>query len=208
MRNQVRPLLNMFKFGKNKTFQPSFSRDTVEIHKDVWPAILNSYRGLPNMRYLEIGVSEGCSLIWMLQNIFTHSSSRADVIDNFFDKTQNILRKNLGGFQLRRKVSIYKGESSVVIPKLDRQYDVIYIDGCHCPAHILSDSVMSWAKLKPGGLMIFDDYQLESQHQVHNSPKIAVDAFVDCFRPDLEFLHKNFCVVVKKKESSHRYFSR
>jgi len=35
---------------------------------------------------------------------------------------------------------------------------MIYIDGNHEPEYVLEDAVLSFRKLKVGGIMIFDDY--------------------------------------------------
>ena len=48
-----------------------------------WPSTLKDFKDKPNLRYLEIGVFEGRSLLWMLENILTHPSSAATAIDMF-----------------------------------------------------------------------------------------------------------------------------
>ena len=40
----------------------------------------------------------------------------------------------------------------------DDFFDIIYIDGNHEPEYVLEDAVLSFRKLKKGGIMIFDDY--------------------------------------------------
>ena len=39
------------------------------------------YRGRPGLRYLEVGVFEGRSLLWMIDQVLTHPSSQATGID-------------------------------------------------------------------------------------------------------------------------------
>ena len=49
--------------------------------------------------------------------------------------------------------------SQVVLRRLPLEtYDIIYIDGSHATSDVLEDAVLSYRLLKPGGLLIFDDY--------------------------------------------------
>jgi hypothetical protein len=57
------------------------------------------------------------------------------------------------------------------------------------------------AVLKPGGYIIFDDYNWYGPRSwlVPNfTPKIAVDAFIKTFDPYLELIHKDYQLVVRK----------
>jgi hypothetical protein len=79
-------------FGKNPTQSQAddhykkkynFSEDWFTWNLPIWEEILGHLRGKPNIHYLEIGVFEGRSLIWMLENILTHPTSKATCIDVF-----------------------------------------------------------------------------------------------------------------------------
>jgi predicted O-methyltransferase YrrM len=63
-----------------------------------------------------------------------------------------------------------------------KQFDFIYIDGNHCCDNVLADAVMSWTMLKPGGIMLFDDYLYEDLPDVLDRGKIAIDAFCTCLQ--------------------------
>src|SRR5579872_599214 len=58
-----------------------FSCDFLSPNLPVWEKFLAPLRGKPGIRYLEIGVLEGRSLFWMLENIFTDPTSHATAID-------------------------------------------------------------------------------------------------------------------------------
>ena len=47
-----------------------------------------NWAGKPNITYLEIGVFEGASIVWMLENVLTHPSSRAVGIDPWLITTK------------------------------------------------------------------------------------------------------------------------
>lgn len=54
---------------------------------------------------------------------------------------------------------MHRGYSHLEVPKLeDNTFDIIYIDGNHLPEYVLEDAVLCFRKLKPEGIMIFDDY--------------------------------------------------
>ncbi len=41
-------------------------------------------------------------------------------------------------------------------------FDVVYVDASHMAGDVLSDAVLAWKLLAPGGIMIFDDYAWSS----------------------------------------------
>ena len=49
----------------------------------LWEKMLRPFKGKPDIHYLEVGVYEGRSAIWMLENILTHPSSTLTGIDIF-----------------------------------------------------------------------------------------------------------------------------
>ena len=55
-------------------------------------------------------------------------------------------------------------------------FDIIYIDGNHEPEYVLEDAVLSFRKLKPGGIIIFDDYTFICDGI--NSTKLGIDSFI------------------------------
>ena len=60
---------------------------------------------------------------------------------------------------VKNKIIINRGYSNNEIPKFqDNFFDIIYIDGNHEPEYVLEDAVLSFRKLKPNGILIFDDY--------------------------------------------------
>lgn len=71
--------------------------------------------------------------------------------------------------------------------------DMVYIDGSHQAADVLSDAVLSWKILKSRGLMVFDDYiwreELEDgKTDLFRCPKLAVDAFTQIYWKDFDYV--------------------
>jgi hypothetical protein len=159
----------------------------------LWKKTLTHLKGKPNVNYLEIGVFEGRSLIWMLENILTHPSSRATVIDTFDGAYYKNFLENFKVGAFAKKVEVIKGYSQVELRELLLEsFDVIYIDGSHYPESVLIDAVLSFGLLKVGGIMIFDDYKMDNT-------EIAIDAFTGVFQQHIEVLHKGWQLVIRKE---------
>ena len=79
-------------------------RDWVSRVGATWMKALEPYKGKPNVRYLEVGVYEGRSFIWMAENILTHPTSRLTGIDPFIDpQLQKARTEELQGCLLRER---------------------------------------------------------------------------------------------------------
>lgn len=138
------------------------------------------------MTYLEIGVFEGRSGCWMLENILTHDESRYIGIDSwpfYLNRDGAVVearaRANLATYP--DKAELIRGESQWVLRqprwKLET-IDVAYIDGDHSAQAVLTDSVLLWPVVKRGGILIWDD----CSHRRKNRPvRHAIQAFLSCF---------------------------
>jgi predicted O-methyltransferase YrrM len=79
-------------------------------------------------------------------------------------------------------------------------FEFIYIDGSHQAKDVLTDACMAWQVLRPGGIMVFDDYLWGDKRDVLHRPKLAIDAFVNIFAEDLTVLHVGNQLVVKRNQ--------
>ncbi len=158
------------------------------------------FRGKPDLHYLEIGVFEGRSVLWMLDNVLTDPSARVTAIDLFPDDLEQRFRKNLDRSGQSAKATVLKGLSQHILRKLDPDsYDIIYIDGGHTADNVLADLVLSWDLLKPGGILILDDYAWKSKEFPDElRPQLAVDAFITAFRNYLVVVHRGYQAILKK----------
>jgi hypothetical protein len=59
-----------------------------------------------------------------------------------------------------------------------RRYDFIYVDGSHDADAVLTDACMCFGLLKPGGIMLFDDYLWPYATDALSRPKMSIDALV------------------------------
>jgi predicted O-methyltransferase YrrM len=131
---------------------------------------LNEYNNKP-IRYLEIGTFYGANLLSVANTYGAHPESKMYCVDpweeyadysEYKNEQSNIYSKfmnNVENSGVKEKLVINRGFSNAVIPTFqDDFFDIIYIDGNHEPEYVLEDAVLSFRKLKVGGIMIFDDY--------------------------------------------------
>ncbi|QAT85757.1 hypothetical protein EJ065_4199 [Corallococcus coralloides] len=181
-----------------------FSSDWMSKAEDDWRKTLAPLKGQPGTRALEIGSYEGRSAIWLLENVLTDPTSHITCVDLFAGEYAQRFDANIAASGAQARVEKLKGASSVVLRQLAPAptYDLIYVDGSHQAYDTLEDAVLSWPLLKPGGLMIFDDYGMaQAQITPHTKiarPDIGIDAFLSAASEHLEVVLKGFQVIIRK----------
>lgn len=182
----------------------NFLKDWVTRNVPLWEKVLSPFKGKPDIHYLEIGVFEGRSIIWMLENILTHSTSKATGIDTFPGNLKENFLANLKISGFADKVTTITGLSQIELRHLPLDsFDIIYIDACHTTDDTLADAVLSWPLLKNEGLLIFDDYYWKEKEDfpLELRPKIAIDAFITTYRNFIEVVHHNRQIILKKRKT-------
>jgi predicted O-methyltransferase YrrM len=159
---------------------------------------------------LELGCYEGRCSTWLLQNIVTHPNSRLVCVDTFAgsvehsatqreDLAQRFAHNILASGQAdRARVFCSTTERFLRKHPTLATFDFIYIDADHHAAAVLQDAVLAWPLLKPGGLLIFDDYLWADMPQEHQRPKLGVDAFLAAFGTRFALIHQGYQVAVRK----------
>jgi len=168
---------------------------------------LSHLKGKPNVHFLEIGSLEGMTTCYLLDFFLTHPTATITAVDpcvlypipgydNIINsKLEQIFLANTREFG--QKVIFYKDYSANVLPKLRHDsFDFIYVDGDHRRDVVYQDAIMSFRVLKPGGIIIFDDYLWMYDKDKANSPHDGIDRFLGEFKPQV--LAINNQVVIKK----------
>lgn len=153
-------------------------------------------------RYLEIGLYEGRSMFWMLDNVLTHPSSLAVGVD---PGPQPAFFENLKVTPHRNRIHFYQ-QSSLEF-WLQRQeeslspFDLIYVDGAHDFRNVFCDGIFAWLNLKTGGILCFDDYPwgLPEKMSFSDIPQKAIDLLLNLWRGQFTLLLKDWQVIIKKK---------
>ena len=106
---------------------------------------------------------------------------------------------NIGFSGCSSRVIKIKGRSEEVLRGFKREsFHLAYIDGSHRAQDVRADAWLIWPLIIPGGVVIFDDYLWEPERAAEERPQIAVDQFLSAFSSELEILHKQYQVVVRK----------
>ena len=164
---------------------PHFNYDWTSQNIELFNATLSHLKGAP-ARGLEIGSFEGRSALWFCANILTHAEARLTCIDTFGGSAEHStldLTNLLQLFQtntdsVKDRIRTQIGKSADILPRLTDTYDFIYVDGSHDPRDVCLDGILAWSLLKPGGVMIFDDYLWGAHLPAHQRPRVGIEAFL------------------------------
>lgn len=184
-----------------------FTQDWFSRSIPAWKAILDKLSAQnPALRILEIGVFEGRSTCWLLENFCKSADSTIVAIDSFQGGVEHQTLE-LGGLRKRFEsnilsigssacVEIREGESFHELCALVAQkvplFDFISVDGSHQAVDVLADAVLGFRLLRSSGVMAFDDYLWAPiRRGMENplvTPKAAVDAFTNIHSQQLRVI--------------------
>lgn len=175
-------------------------------------------------KILEIGSYEGRSICYLIDQLGHELDLEIHAIDTWEggedhknaninmssveERFKNNIKKSIEQATKKIDLSIHKGFSDIELSRLlsngfQNYFDFIYVDGSHETADVLSDAVLAFKLLKPRGIMAFDDYlwhELTDQHYLKNSPKLAIDAFININFSKVNIIHSlNSQVYIAKK---------
>lgn len=179
-----------------------FTSDWVTPHVATWRRVLAPIVGKPGVRMLEIGSFEGRSALWFLDEVLTGEDSEIWCIDPWEGECAAagaIFTENTAPAAAAGRLIKIRGRARDFLPAMadegDR-FDAIYIDGDHRAIAVLGDALGAWEVLKPGGVLIFDDYGLKLCNTAS-----GVDAFLRIAGAErLEVLERGWQVIVRKLE--------
>lgn len=186
-----------------------FSSDWFSSNIPKWDRILKKYKDAPNISYLELGVFEGRSYFWMLENIVTDPSSRGVAVDSFDGEFEKVFQKNLSNSGVAARTEVVKKTFVQALPSMkDNSFDIVYLDGGHMSWTTLETAMLVWPKIKPEGVLIFDDYGWKPEWPSEFTPKLAVDAFVKAHRRQGRIIQKDYQVFFEKTPTACDQVSR
>jgi len=208
-KTEASPINEKLKYNKDYKFRSGTEHFFAQ-HVASWEKALENFKGKTDVQYLEIGMFEGQSALWMLENVLTDPTARLTGIDPFFESYiqmesyKDVFYSNLKLSGLEEKANIIKGFSQIELRKLPLDsFDIIYIDGSHDAADCHEDAVLAWRLLKNGGILIFDDYLYNANAFVAvDKPKIAIDTFLGLFGNHFDVIHSDWQLILKKRGNS------
>ena len=180
----------------SSTSGPTFTSDWTTHNFDKWTEILGPRR--PEIRsILEIGSFEGRSAIFFAEFF---QQARITCIDTFRGKYEANFDRNTRPY--RSRIKKIKGRSAQELDKLVFRtwvFDLIYVDGDHTRAGVLIDAFLAFRLLRPGGILIFDDYLWNLERPVDQRPQQAIDLFQSVYANELILLHAGYQKIFQRK---------
>jgi uncharacterized protein len=156
--------------------------------------------GAAGVLYLEVGVFEGRSLLWMMEHVLTHPSSHAVAIDPMYGSYRTTLEDNVAASGLADRIYLLRGTARGELPRLPAStFDLVLLDASHVASEVLYEMTMAWSLLKPGGLLVVADYAHAPDAPRELRPREAADAFVVANWRDLEVVHLGYQLVLRKR---------
>lgn len=189
-----------------------FTRNWTGRVKWNWNKHLLPWTGPRPIAYLELGVFEAKSALWILDNVLTEPDDRYIGIDpwelapmgpnrfprdgrgqELIEAVETRARQYLASYG--DKATLIKGRSAAVLT--NHNYDAVlseitavYIDGAHSIAAVLTDFGLIWNRLEVGGVVIWDDYCKDA--------KYAIDGCLEAVAKHSEVLFKSNQVGIRK----------
>jgi hypothetical protein len=146
-----------------------------------------------SITYLELGVFEGQSMVWMLQHVLTHPESWAVGIDPWLmseklSNTDMMAVQQHACYNVYRHPHLYRPDGSVraqlyqansaeLLRRMLKKdgfvgikrnsVDLCLIDGNHNALAVWDDARLVLQLLKPGGVMLFDDIENDVPKKDH-----------------------------------------
>ncbi len=124
---------------------PIIMDDTLE----VIAKILNEIK--PN-KILEIGTAVGYSAICFSEYI--QEDGKIDTIERDIERVKEA-RENIKKAEVEEKINIYEGDAVEILPTLDDEYDVVFIDAAKGKYPFFLNQALRM--IKPGGVIIADN---------------------------------------------------
>ena len=157
--------------------------------------------GIPET-VVEIGVFEGHTTFNMVAALapqlatYKHIAidpygESDDLEEDVVSKAGSVFKSNLEEFELKDRIEFINKKSwdgLIDLHQRGMKADFIYIDGDHRAPAVLEDLVLSFNLLKKGGILLCDDCVFWRNEKLQNMPKLAVDAFVNCYLDKMELV--------------------
>ncbi len=168
---------------------------------------------LPARRhFLEIGCFEGLSTCWFLKHALDDVGTIVSV-DTFaggeehgpvdYSGVRARFESNVAEMKgPAQTVEVIESSSLLALAGFvvaGRTFDFIYVDGSHTAPDVMTDACLAFPLLRPGGVMVFDDYLWSSTKHVLHTPKPAVDMFTLLFQEHVSVLSAGYQLAVQRK---------
>ena len=169
---------------------------------------LARYKGLPELKFLQLGAYAGDASVWLLDNILTDSSSVLYDVDTWEGSDEEVHKtinfKDIYEYYEERvkpysNIEYFRMTSYEYLRFDNYLYDFIYVDADHTAISVLLDGLLSWDLLQPGGIMAFDDYEWRSGKGDEFDPAPGVNSVLARHQGKFDLIHKGWQIWIAKK---------
>ena len=184
-----------------------YTQDWFSYHEPHWSRHFGYLAGRSGLQAIEIGSFEGRSACWIVQHLLTGENSRLICVESFeqYEDQEWNFDHNIRVAGCTDKIVKLRGRSQQLLPYLAAgSYDFIYVDGSHEVLDVLQDAAMCWRLVRPGGLLVFDDYEHSLfPNSFGMSAGPAIDTFLGLVKGQYELIFQDWQVAVRKNRRSH-----
>lgn len=114
---------------------------------------------------VEIGSLEGRSTLCLAAGLAARFPRPPIVtIDPHLNRTETTLRKNLDRFRATDLVEVLVSRAEEAVPGWERPISLLFIDGAHDIAHVMTDFHSWFPHITPGGFLLLHDSTPLSRH--------------------------------------------
>lgn len=163
--------------------------------------------GVDYLEFLQIGAYTGDASVWLAENVLTGKFTELIDIDTWLGSDEEA-HESINFVDVykvyKERTKSYPQITSIInssfntIQFLQKSFNFVYVDGDHTAAGVLLDAELSWYRLKPNGLIAFDDYQWGAHLPASKSPKLGIDLFLERHAGEYEILEQTLQVWLRK----------
>jgi hypothetical protein len=145
---------------------------------------VNKWSHKDPIKFLQIGVFEGLSLIYLTKHIFAGHKLEITVIDDFstepYFNTEETFRANTVDMGVR---VIKKQSHPALLELIDagEKFDFVYCSGSRKPSVCYVDFALLSMVMSENGMILLDTYDAYSSYEGEISPTVARSAFMGSF---------------------------
>ena len=179
-----------------------YTQDWFSYHEAHWSGHFGHLAGRSGLNAIEIGSFEGRSACWIVQHLLTGENSRLICVEPFeqYEDQERNFDHNIRVAGCTDKIVKLRGRSQQVLPYLaGESFDFVYVDGSHLVLDVLQDAAMCWPLIRPGGTLVFDDYEHPLfPDSLGMSAGPAIDAFLSMLSGRYELIFADWQVALRK----------
>jgi hypothetical protein len=158
---------------------------------------LEKFRDQESIHFLEIGYFDNYKANSFLRNYLTSVNSTMTCIIPLVDIKRY---QSIESISINEKMNIHRGFSILLLPLLEQKYHFIYINGDHRDDIVWMDAILSFDKLLPGGIMVFDYWsELDELNKLRKEEtRVKIYEFLCDYQNYIYVIETGIRVVIQK----------